>query len=315
MNNLKQHTDSLLADSTLRDTKTSRNCGNKVSITIFTDPMMGLSYESEPTIRRLETHFADQLELCYAMGLLVNNVYDFVNRKDLMVSQSYALSQYAKHLGTIYNQEEHIGGLPIDMKSCQLFDETHITSKPLNLAYKVIEMLRPERAQAFLYELRYATIVEQRQMTDITELVKLAGDFGVSRQEFLELYHSEMANQALLKDIVLCQQLGIRSLPAYLIQFNNKQMVVCGVLNYEDFLSYIETVTAGMINSRAVQFSEDALKKILVKHPHIHYLEIKSAFNLLDMKEIDFILAKWESSGYITKEYVKHSYFIRSYFK
>lgn len=47
-----------------------------LKITTFTDPMMGLSYESEPFLRQLETHFSQQICFVYAMGGLVENVTD-----------------------------------------------------------------------------------------------------------------------------------------------------------------------------------------------------------------------------------------------
>ena len=55
---------------------------NKITLTTFTDPMMGLSYECEPVMRKLETHFAGQIEFHYAMGLLVRNVHDFMMPED-----------------------------------------------------------------------------------------------------------------------------------------------------------------------------------------------------------------------------------------
>ncbi|AGH37326.1 DSBA oxidoreductase [Bibersteinia trehalosi USDA-ARS-USMARC-188] len=41
---------------------------NKVTIYHFTDPMMGLTYESEPFFRQLETHFGDQVALKFVMA-------------------------------------------------------------------------------------------------------------------------------------------------------------------------------------------------------------------------------------------------------
>ncbi|WGE89692.1 hypothetical protein [Actinobacillus arthritidis] len=51
-----------------------------LKITVFTDPMMGLSYESEPFLRQLETHFPNQLQFAYVMGGLVRNVADWSRR-------------------------------------------------------------------------------------------------------------------------------------------------------------------------------------------------------------------------------------------
>ena len=55
---------------------------NKITLTTFTDPMMGLSYECEPIMRKLETHFAGQIDFRSVMGLLVRNVHDFMMPED-----------------------------------------------------------------------------------------------------------------------------------------------------------------------------------------------------------------------------------------
>lgn len=43
----------------------------QITVELFTDPMMGLSYESEPVYRKIETHFGDRLRFRYRMGWLV----------------------------------------------------------------------------------------------------------------------------------------------------------------------------------------------------------------------------------------------------
>ncbi|MBQ8485946.1 MAG: hypothetical protein IJ534_07400 [Bacteroidaceae bacterium] len=56
---------------------------NKITLTIFTDPMMGLSYESEPVIRRLETHFGNTLDIHYAMCVHVGDVRHWMIPEDI----------------------------------------------------------------------------------------------------------------------------------------------------------------------------------------------------------------------------------------
>ena len=50
----------------------------KIIITTFTDPMMGLTYETEPVYDRLREQFGDQLELRFVMAGLVRDVEDFM---------------------------------------------------------------------------------------------------------------------------------------------------------------------------------------------------------------------------------------------
>ena len=91
---------------------------NKVTILTFTDPMMGLSYESEPVFRKLERHFAD-IEFKYLMSVLVKKVYDLVDPADLSVSKELALRNYNARLAKIYESEESISGMPINMRGFQ----------------------------------------------------------------------------------------------------------------------------------------------------------------------------------------------------
>ena len=50
----------------------------RVIITIFTDPMMGISYESEPIMDRLQIEYGARIEFRNVMGLLVRDVSDFI---------------------------------------------------------------------------------------------------------------------------------------------------------------------------------------------------------------------------------------------
>ena len=84
---------------------------NKVMLTIFTDPMMGLSYESEPVIRRLETHFGEALEIRYAMCVLVGDVRHFMIPEDMAETPELTLANYNRRLAAIYRKEEEINGI------------------------------------------------------------------------------------------------------------------------------------------------------------------------------------------------------------
>ena len=147
----------------------------KVTITTFTDPMMGLSYECEPMFRKLETHFGDGIEFQYVMSGLVRDVYRFVDQKDLLHSKDEAIRRYNKRLAKIYEDEENISGMPVNMNDFRLFDTEHTSSMPLNLAYKTSQLTAPDKADLLLYNLRYATIVDCRATThldDIAEVVR-----------------------------------------------------------------------------------------------------------------------------------------------
>ncbi|WP_298704596.1 hypothetical protein [uncultured Veillonella sp.] len=148
-------------------------------------------------------------------------------------------------------------------------------------------------------------------MTKFDELSQLARRFGIDEDTFTKAYNSEETFKALMEDITWRVNLGIYSLPSYLIEYKNKQIIVSGVFSYEEFLPYIETLTEGIVQPKAVPFSKEQLQAILQKHPHSHYYELNAAFDLDSIEPLDDVLQSWAREGFITKDSIKDSYFIR----
>lgn len=135
---------------------------------------MGFSYEMEPIYRKLETHFGEQIKFRYVMGGLVRDVYQLIQPQELTKGRAEGIRLYNARLTKIYEEEEKISGMPIDMRDFHLFSEECTSSLLLNLAYKAAELTAPKLAEQFLYNLRYATIVERRQTTLYEEQVRVA---------------------------------------------------------------------------------------------------------------------------------------------
>ena len=132
---------------------------NKIVLTAFTDPMMGLSYESEPIIDRLQEEYDGRIEIRYVMALLVRDVSDFMLPDKKALDPKVGILRYCKRLAGIYKSEESIGGLPINMDGFCLFDVDHRSSRPLCLAYKAAQLADPDKANAFLRALCHATVL------------------------------------------------------------------------------------------------------------------------------------------------------------
>ena len=74
----------------------------KIILTTFTDPMMGLSYEQEPVYEKLAAHYGGQLEFRYVMAGLVRDVSDFMLPSELSLPAAEGIRQYNKRLAGIY---------------------------------------------------------------------------------------------------------------------------------------------------------------------------------------------------------------------
>ena len=213
----------------------------KITMTVFTDPMMGLSYESEPIIERLQRKYGAELCVCYVMSVLVRDVSDFMTQEELSMEPEAGIRRYCGRLAKIYKSEESIGGLPINMEGFRLFDAEHRSSKPLCLAYKAAQIAAPDRADAFLTALRHATVPDCRPTTHFDEIINVVRRVGIDESAFTKCYNGE-AESALAADLALTRRLGIYSLPSYLIRCGGKALILQS-FDHRDFESAIERLS------------------------------------------------------------------------
>lgn len=284
---------------------------NKLTISNFTDPMMGLSYESEPFFRKLETHFKDRLELKYVMAGLVRDVYDFVDPADLRNGKDYALKKYNVRLARIYEDEEPITGMPINMSNFKLFSTRHTSSIPLNLAYKAAQLTDHSKADLFLYNLRYATIVECRPTTHFEEILAVVEQTQINPDSFVMHYQDGSAQAALAADFELRRAWSVRTLPAYLFQYAGQHALVHGVLRYADFVAVIAQLTEGKLGPVAPKISVEGIRDLINLHPLISPIEIRDAFGLRDLAQVKELIYPLIEAGEICLEEVHHGWFIR----
>lgn len=215
------------------------NTSNKITLSVFTDPMMGISYEHEPVLHKLRNYFKRQIEIRYIMAGLVRDVSDFMLPEEKSMNPEDGIHAYNKRLARIYLQEESIGGLPMNMEDFHLFDPDHRSSYPLNIAYEAVKILQPELSERFLYMLREATIVSGIPTTHTAELVKLAVAAGMDGEKFLECFQNGDAEEAFYQDLRMAALYRIQSLPAYLIGYRGKSAIVSGLPDYENFKDFI----------------------------------------------------------------------------
>ena len=251
----------------------------KLVITTFTDPMMGLSYESEPLFRKLETHFPGQIEFRTVMSLLVRDARDFMTPEERAMAPEEGFRRYNVRLAMIYKSEEAIGGMTICLdETFDLFAPDRPSSYPLCLAYKAVQLVDPDRAAAFLYRLRYATIAECRPATKLEEIRKVVQQCGISVPQFYAACHDGTAQSALEKDLLETRRLGIYSLLAHLIQYGDKGYLLQS-FSYEDFVNVIRDLTDGTVMPQKVTPSVEAVRALLADHPLIFPRELWRLWN------------------------------------
>lgn len=281
-----------------------------VILTTFTDPMMGLSYECEPIFRKLETHFAGQIAFRYVMSLLVRDVRDFMTPDERAMAPSEGIRRYNARLAKIYEAEESISGMPINMTDFRLFSAKRPSSWPLNLAYHAAKLADADKANLFLYNLRYATIVESRPTTRIEELLEVVRKTGIDAERFQRHWRDGSAETALNEDLRLWSRLRIRSLPAYLIQYHEK-IALLQSFDYGDFASAIEELSAGTVGPQAVEPNAETLLELLDRRPLISPIEVREAFDLTDTDAVRKLIQPLLETGEVEIKEAYHGWFMQ----
>lgn len=258
-----------------------------LKITVFTDPMMGLSYESEPVFRKLESHFGDLIVVRHSMGLLVRDVRDWIDRDEFAADERKAVEDYNMRLADIYRNEESLGGLPINMDGFRLFSRERRSSYPLNLAFKAAELAAPAAAGRFLYNMRFATIAETRPTTMWNEIVRVARMTGIDEEAFTACYEDGSAEAALDRDLAKLRALGFNRLPSYVLEYGAKRAHIQQLIGYEGLVYAIAHITGGLVHPHPVSGDVDALKQLLAAHPLISLVEIRDALDLRNLDDAD----------------------------
>lgn len=281
-----------------------------LTITTFTDPMMGLSWECEPIFRKLETHFTGQIEFRTVMALLVRNVRNFMTQDELALPPAEGIRRYNARLAKIYESEEPISGMPINMTRFRLFSVEQPPSLPLNLAYHAARQTDASKADLFLYNLRYATIVDCRPTTETDELVNVAKTTGIDTDTFLRHFRDGSAKAALNEDLRLTQSMGIHSLPAYLLQYGGKAMLLRS-FDYQDFASVISQLTNGTRKPQSAAPTGETLREFLREHPLISFIELREAFDFADTETVRELVQPLIERGEAKIEDAYHGWFVR----
>ena len=216
---------------------------DKIILTVFTDPMMGLTYECTPVFDQLKDHYGEQLEMKYVMAGLVRDVSDFMTPAERALESAEGVRTCCRRLAQIYKSEETIGGLPINMEGFHLFDAAHRSSYPLDIAYKAAQLADPDKADLYLKNLQLATIVETRQTTLPEELVSIAKETGIDPAAFSRHFEDGSAEAAFRADLQFTRSLGIYSLPTLLFRYREQAMLIGQLIGFEDFKRAIQRLT------------------------------------------------------------------------
>lgn len=93
----------------------------------------------------------------------------------------------------------------------------------------------------FLVALRHATVVKCLPTTHLDIIMKIVKETGINEASFVRNYQNGNAEKVLTEDLAFARRLGICSLSTYLIQYQDKALVM-QIFEYADFAEAIEGI-------------------------------------------------------------------------
>ena len=280
---------------------------SKVKITIFTDPLCPWCWGEEPFLRKLETHFPQQIEFDSIMGGLVEDL-NKERPESQSVSDYYANFNKEVVEHTVESEKKH--HMPVDMNGVEIYSEQKASSFLSNIAYKAAQLAAPHLADLFLYNLRAAAFAERRDILDEGELMNIADETGIDIAAFLEHMNDGSAQKKFEEDFQLTASSDIEYFPTFFFEYEGKTMKLKSYRTYEELSAVVKAISKGNLTPAEVQFTPESLLAFMQEHPKMAAEEIRLAFNLATIEEVEKAIEPLLESGMLQKKTAGTSFFV-----
>lgn len=249
-----------------------------VEVIEFTDPVCTWCWGSEPTLRKLKTNYAGNLEVKYVMGGLVKDIRDFSDPGNGIGGD---IEKINKQIASHWLEASERHGMPVDAEKFELFSDDYPSSYPMNIAYKAAQMEDEKLANKFMRRMREAVAVEGRKANQIEVLIELAGEVGLDVGKFIGNMNSGLAENAFEDDLYTTAAYRVTGFPAYLIKASNdKSIMLRGYNSYETFVEVIKQATEGKLVEKKVEVNEDTILDFIKEYDRVAPVEIELTFEL-----------------------------------
>lgn len=281
---------------------------DKLIITNFTDPLCTWCWGTEPVFRTLETYYNGKIEFRYIMGGLVENINDFSDPgNEIGGSGAEAANlEVARH----WLEASRRHKMPVMIDGFHLFSDEYPSSYPQCIAYKAALLMDKPKADKLLRRIREATATENLLTSHEDVLNSLAEEVGLDVQQFTTHLHDGSAEQAFRGDLALTRALKISGFPSFLIKYNSQQVMVRGYNDFDTFVSVISSITYDRMTPVNPEVSDERLLAFLDLHPRLAAEEIRMAYNLVSLSDVDEWMKRLKKEGKVVVIPAGNSYFV-----
>lgn len=140
----------------------------------------------------------------------------------------------------------HEDGLEINYQSVQL-----TSSRKAHRLVKYIQNKHPKLAMETILKIYEANFVENKIIADSNVLVEITNELGLDEKEISEFLEGESYSFEVQIDEEDAIHMGVESIPLYILNSSDDQLIIPGAFEKEDFRIAIEDLINGEIQSKS----------------------------------------------------------------
>lgn len=206
-----------------------------IQVLYFTDPICSTCWIIQPLLRKLYLEYGKYINIEYRMGGLLPS-WDNYNKGKIRQP-----SDAAKHWEEVCVSHE----MPLDG---DIWEEDPLPSSyPPSIAFKAAQMQDTNKAILFLRRIKEMVFLEKKNIIRWPYLEKAAFDVGLDSARLLRDFDGK-AKELFRDDLILAEQLGVRSFPTLFFRNgSDQQFAIRGYQPYQNFENIITKLIPGAV--------------------------------------------------------------------
>lgn len=201
---------------------------SNITLWYFADPMCSWCWGFSPVLDEIKTNYGITVNIALILGgLRPGNTAPMTEE-----SRNEILHHWHAVQKMTGQQFDFTNPLP---------DGFVYDTEPASRAVIAVSEIQPDNTLPFFKRIQEAFYRDQRDVTDESVLAELAGQFGIEKDHFLELYKSELAKEKTRLHFLHTRQAGVRGFPALVIQTDKVfKMLASGYRSYTEIKNDID---------------------------------------------------------------------------
>lgn len=266
-----------------------------LQVTWYTDPHNIWCWGCEPTIRRLETVYADAVEIRIRQGGLFE---DFRPVREQWARMSGG--RWTESIHAFFEAVATQHRMPMDSRRMVDGVDDFNSTWPACIAVKAADLQGPETGRRYLRAIREAWCLEGRPIHRVSVQTEVAGESDLDVDTFTKALEDGTAERSFQSDRAECERLDVAGFPTFTIERGEASARLNGWQPWEVFDDVLRKVDPD-IKGTYLEPTEASVLPLLGKHTRWATREVAAVLGVTD-DDAQLLLEELEGKGRLFRQ-------------